>query len=205
MINIEKNKFLIILIAPSGGGKTTIGKAILQREKDINYSVSFTTRNPRGDEVDGKDYCFISQAEFRERIKNGDFLEHANVHGNLYGTSRSFIESRLQAGKHVLLDLDVQGANQIIAKGVNAVTIFILPPSETILKKRLNNRGTDSKDVIERRLTNAVSEIEQVSNFDYLIINDVLEQAINDVICIIRTEEKKITRIHNIKEKFYGG
>ena len=205
MTNIEKNKFLIILIAPSGGGKTTIGRAVLEREADVEYSVSFTTRQPRGNEVDRIDYCFISQAEFRERIKNGDFLEHANVHGNLYGTSRSFIETRMNSGKHVLLDLDVQGAQQIMSKGVNAVTIFILPPSEEVLKERLNKRGTDSQDVIERRLTNAVSEIDQIANFEYLVINDSLEKAIEDVIGIIRSEEKRIERLDNIKEKFYGG
>ncbi|MFO7896212.1 MAG: guanylate kinase [Candidatus Cloacimonadales bacterium] len=205
MTNIEKNKFLIILIAPSGGGKTTIGRAVLEREADVDYSVSFTTRQPRGNEVDRIDYCFISQAEFRERIKNGDFLEHANVHGNLYGTSRSFIETRMNSGKHVLLDLDVQGAQQIMSKGVNAVTIFILPPSEEVLKERLNKRGTDSQDVIERRLTNAVSEIDQIANFEYLVINDSLEKAIEDVIGIIRSEEKRIERLDNIKEKFYGG
>lgn len=205
MTNIEKNKFLIILIAPSGGGKTTIGRAILEREADIEYSVSFTTRQPRSNEIDRVDYCFISQAEFRERIKKGDFLEHANVHGNLYGTSRSFIEDRMNSGKHVLLDLDVQGAHQIMSKGVNAVTIFILPPSESVLKERLNKRGTDTQEVIERRLTNAVSEIDQIGNFEYLVINDQLEKAIEDVIGIIRTEEKRIERLDNIKSKFYGG
>ena len=205
MISLEKNKFLIILIAPSGGGKTTIRQAVLAREDDVEYSVSFTTRKAREGEVDGVDYCFISLEEFSERIEQGDFLEHANVHGNLYGTSHSFIKNKMNAGKHVLLDIDVQGAKQILAKGVNAVTIFILPPSESILKKRLNRRGTDTKEVIEHRLKNAASEIDQIRHFDYLVINDKVEDAIKDVICIIRSEEKKIERLENIKDIFYGG
>ena len=147
----HKKKFLIILISPSGGGKSTIGDNILENSNEIEYSVSYTTRKPRFGEKDGIDYFFVSESEFLELRDNNEFLESAKVHGNWYGTSRTFIEQRVDSGKHILLDLDIQGANQIVDKGIDAVTIFIIPPTEEILKDRLAKRGSDSAETIKER------------------------------------------------------
>ena len=205
MPEFKKKNFLIILIAPSGGGKSTIGKMIIQKRENIEYSISYTTRKPRGNEKDGIDYCFISESEFKHKIDSGDFLEYAFVHGNFYGTSGSLVEQKLNAGKHVLLDIDIRGAKQILESGVEATTIFILPPLKEILKERLIKRGTDSEDIIEERLRNAVQEINEISKFQYLVINDNLQTAFNDVLNIIKAEENRAQRFINIKETFYGG
>jgi len=201
----KKKKFLIILIAPSGGGKSTIGKMIILNRDDIEYSISYTTRKPRGNEKDKIDYCFISESEFKNKIDANDFLEYAFVHGNFYGTSRNLVEEKLNAGRHVLLDIDIKGAKQILENGIEAITIFILPPSKKVLKQRLIKRGTDSEEIIEERLRNAVQEINQVRKFQYLVINDDLQTAYNDVLNIIKAEENRAKRFIKIKETFYGG
>jgi len=201
----KKKNFLIILISPSGGGKSTIGKMIVRDRSNIEYSISYTTRRPRGMEKDGIDYHFISESAFKQKIDSEDFLEYAFVHGNFYGTSRSYIEKKLKSSKHVLLDIDIRGAKQILESGVEATTIFILPPSKEILKERLIKRGTDSEDIIEERLHNAVHEIKQIKRFQYLIINDDLQTAYNDVLNIIKAEENRTQRFINIEKTFYGG
>ena len=205
MNKYSKKKFLIILISPSGGGKTSIRDRILKESSDIEYSISYTTREPRGKEKNGVDYFFVSDLEFQELIKSGDLVEHALVHGNLYGTSKLLIQDRISKGKNVLLDIDVQGAKQIIDTGIDSVTIFVIPPSEKILKERLINRGTDSFDIIEQRLKNAANEIEFINHFDYLVINENLDEAVKKVKLIIKAEENKIKRFKNIKDTFYGG
>jgi guanylate kinase len=201
----KKRHFLIILIAPSGGGKSTIAKRVLQECDEVEYSISFTTREPRGNEIHGKDYFFIAEQDFKEKTLESDFLEYAYVHGNWYGTSRQFIRNRLKSGKHILLDIDVHGAKQIIGSGIDAVTIFILPPNEEELKSRLIKRGTDSEAVIKQRLRNARKEIEEVVSFQYLVLNDNLDKAVKQVKNIISVEENRVTRYENIYETFYGG
>jgi len=200
---IEKSKsFLIILSAPSGGGKSTILNEILKLTDDIDYSVSFTTRNPRGEEQDGVHYHFVDEAEFIRRIDSKDFLEHARVFGNWYGTSISYIQSRLKLSRHVIMDIDVQGAAQISATEIPYIKIFIIPPSMTILKERLVRRGTDSPEEIEKRLSIATDEIKYISHYDYLVINDQLPRAITEVLAIIRAEENRVSRYHEPIEGF---
>jgi guanylate kinase len=205
---IYKNtNFLVILISPSGGGKSSIANRVLEISENVDYSVSYTTRPPRGNEIDGKDYNFVSESEFEELLKQDQLLEHAQVHGYQYGTSRKYIENILSQGHHAILDIDVQGALQIIEKKIDAVTIFILPPSVKILADRLNRRKTDSPEAIEIRLKNARNELDylDLDKFHYLVTNDNFDDAVQEVKLIISAEEKKISRIKNIKNTFYGG
>ena len=201
----KRKNFLIILLSPSGGGKSAILRKLLRIRDDIGYSISYTTREPRESEINGIDYNFISNEEFQNLKDSEDFLESAVVHGCWYGTSKSFIENELKKGKHIIMDIDVQGAKQIIKKKINAVTIFIIPPSKEILIERLKDRGTDTEEEINTRLNSAKKEMEEMHNFQYLVINDDLNQAIQEVNEIINTEEKKIHRFVDIKGNFYGG
>lgn len=200
---IQKSKsFLIILSAPSGGGKSTILTEILKVTEDIDYSVSFTTRAPRGQEQNGIHYHFVDEAEFVKRIDQKDFLEHARVFGNWYGTSISYIQSRLDLSRHVIMDIDVQGAAQISATDIPYIKIFIIPPSMQILRDRLIKRGTDSMEEINKRLGIARDEIKYISHYDYLVVNDELSQAVKEVLAIIRAEENRVARYHNPIESF---
>jgi len=201
MITKSKN-FLIILSAPSGGGKSTILNEILKRTDNVDYSVSYTTRQPRGVEQNGIHYHFVDEAEFVRRIDSCDFLEHARVFGNWYGTSISYIKSRLQAGQHVIMDIDVQGATLISATDIPYVKIFIVPPSMQVLEKRLILRATDSPEEIAKRLRTAREELTFIPHYDYLVVNDELQHAVDDVMCIIRAEENKVQRYHTPIEDF---
>jgi guanylate kinase len=195
--------FLIILSAPSGGGKSTILTEILRKVDDIDYSVSYTTRSPRGTEQDGVHYHFVSEAEFEARISAGDFLEYAKVFGrSWYGTSISYIKSRLQLNRHVIMDIDVQGAAQISQTEVPFIKIFIIPPSMEVLRERLRKRGTDSPEDIQRRLDTAKKELDWIQDYDYLVINDELDQAVSEVLSIIRAEENRVCRYQNPKQDF---
>lgn len=190
----KSSNFLIILSAPSGGGKSTILNEILKLTDNIDYSVSFTTRKPRGVEQDGIHYHFVDEPEFLRRIDAGDFLEHARVFGNWYGTSISYIKSRLNARHHVIMDIDVQGATLISATDIPFVKVFIIPPSMEVLKDRLVRRATDSDEEIAKRLKIARDELNFIPHYDYLVINDDLSQAVEDVLAIIRAEENRVAR-----------
>lgn len=192
---ISKNKnFLIILSAPSGGGKSTILNEVLRVSADIDYSISYTTRPPRGVEQNGVHYHFVDEGEFLRRQDSGDFLETARVFDRWYGTSISYIQSRLKAQRHVIMDIDVQGASQISATTIPYVKIFIIPPSMEILRDRLVKRDTDSAEEIAKRLMTARDELQYIPAYDYLVVNDVLEVAVQDVLAIVRAEENRISR-----------
>jgi guanylate kinase len=200
---IEKSSsFLIILSAPSGGGKSTILTEILKISDNIDYSVSFTTRKPRGVEKDGIHYHFVDETEFLKRIDSGDFLEHARVFGNWYGTSISYIKSRLALQHHVIMDIDVQGATLISATDIPFVKVFIIPPSMDVLQERLVLRATDSAEEIAKRLRIARDELAYIPHYDYLVVNDDLGQAVDDVLAIIRAEENRVARYTKPVEGF---
>jgi len=177
---------LYVVAAPSGAGKTTLVRLLIEQEAGVHLSVSFTTRPPRPGELDGRDYHFVDAAEFRAMIARQEFLEWAEVHGNFYGTSNKWIAEQLAAGHDVLLEIDWQGAQQVRSAFPEAIGIFILPPSMDELTSRLTARGTDSADVITRRLAAAQAEMRHVGEFDYVIINASLEQALDDLRAVVR-------------------
>lgn len=177
---------LFVISAPSGTGKTTLCRLLMDQFKGISYSVSHTTRKPRAGEVHGTDYYFVSVEEFERMIANQELVEWAKVHDNYYGTSLGFIRQSLDAGRDILLDIDVQGAANIRAVYPEAVTLFIMPPSMEALRERLGKRGTDSPEVIETRIKNAVMEIAQKDLYRHVIVNDDLETAKNQLFSIIR-------------------
>ena len=174
------------MAAPSGAGKTTLVRLLLDSEPGVHLSISYTTRGPRPGEADGREYHFVDVATFRAMMARGDFLEWAEVHGNFYGTSKVWIADHLAAGHDVLLEIDWQGAQQVRAVFPQAIGIFILPPSMEELTRRLTGRGTDSAEVVERRLAAAQAEMRHVGEFDYVIINDGLEQALDDLRAVVR-------------------
>jgi len=177
---------IYIVVAPSGAGKTSLVAALLQAEPTVELSVSYTTRAARTGEEDGKHYHFVDHAAFQSMIAAGDFLEYAEVYGNFYGTSVRWLQSRLEAGHDILLEIDWQGAEQVRKVFPDAVGIFILPPSIEELERRLRGRGTDSEEVILRRLASARSEIDKVAEYDYIVVNDDFERARVDLISIFR-------------------
>ncbi|HUO51471.1 MAG TPA: guanylate kinase [Gemmatimonadaceae bacterium] len=191
--------FPVILSSPSGGGKTTISRALLARRTDVGYSVSCTTRAPRKGEVDGRDYHFLTELEFLARRERGDFAESARVHGLWYGTLRSEVEKVLGSGKHVILDIDVQGAAQIHRAFPQAVLVFVLPPSGEALLARLRERGTESAAQLERRLQSAIAELEAAPEYQYVVVNDDLEAAIARVSGIIDAEAARRDRLMHLE------
>lgn len=205
MKTFERDRFLIILSAPSGGGKTSICRAILESMPDITYSVSYTTRKPRTGEINGKSYFFVSEENFLEKIAANDFLEFARVHGNMYGTSRSYVIEQFNIGSDVIMDIDVQGAEIISRSDIDHISIFLLPPDMEVLRERLIKRGQDDKEAISLRLENAAEEIVKMSDYDYLVINDELDRAIMRVRSIIIAERNRFRRYKNIPTKLYGG
>lgn len=183
---------LYIISAPSGTGKTSLIKALLQTNINLSLSVSHTTRQPRPNEINGKDYFFIDREVFKKMMDRGEFLECAEVYGNLYGTSQQWITETLAAGQDVLMEIDCQGAQQVRQVFPQAVSIFILPPSLASLQARLKQRGQDDPEIISRRLQAAREEVSQVGKFDYVVINNELEEALKDICCIIRAERLRI-------------
>jgi len=194
------NPFPIILSSPSGGGKTTIARLLLERRADVGYSVSCTTRSPRPREVDGKDYYFLTREEFISRRDAGEFAESAEVHGNLYGTLKSEISRVLSLGRHVILDIDVQGARLIQAVFPKAVTIFVLPPSGEVLLDRLQSRKTESPQQLVARLHSALQELRAVEEYQYVVVNDNLDQAVQRVNSIIDAEVVSQARLAGLRQ-----
>ncbi len=177
---------LFVVAAPSGAGKSTLVNALLECEPAISLSVSHTTRPPRAGEKYGRHYYFVEREEFEREVDEGIFLEHAEVHGNLYGTSRTTVQELLEQGRDVLLEIDWQGAEQIRLSKPDCVSVFILPPSRIELERRLRGRGSDSAGVIERRLHNSREEISHADAFNYILVNDAFEQALADLQAIVR-------------------
>ena len=184
---------LFIVSAPSGAGKTTLVRLLLEKDPGIRVSISSTTRPPRTGENDGREYHFVDVQYFLEMVSRGDFLEWAEVHGNYYGTSRRWIEAEMTAGRDVLLEIDWQGAQQVRKAFPAAIGIFILPPSLEELKSRLSERGTDSAETIARRIAAARDEMRHVDEFDYVIINDDLQQALDNLRSIVSATRLQYT------------
>jgi guanylate kinase len=195
------SSFPVILSAPSGGGKTTIARLLLARRPDLGYSVSCTTRAPRPTEVPGRDYYFMTRAEFLAKREQGAFAESAEVHGNLYGTLEAEVERVMAAGQHVVMDIDVQGAMQFIRVFPHSVTIFILPPSAEVLLERLRARKTESPVQLAARLQSALQELQQVDEYEYVVMNDDLERAVSSVESIIDAEVVSRERLKNLRQQ----
>lgn len=191
---IPAQRLLIVVSAPSGAGKTTLCHRLCELTENLCYSISVTTRPPRPGEVNGHDYYFVTEQEFRNKIANNEFLEWAQVHNFFYGTSRQFVENCFAQDKDVILDIDVQGGLAIRSQFKETVLIFVLPPSWSVLKSRLTDRGKDSKGEIIKRLTNAKKEIDCLAKYDYLVINDQLDKAVQEIQAIVVTEHCKIIR-----------
>ena len=185
---------LFVVAAPSGAGKTSLVRALMQRIPELKFSISYTTRPKRENEQHGRDYFFVEKTEFERMIAAGEFLEHANVYGNFYGTSRRQVDSMLEAGSNVLLEIDWQGAQQITRSMPERRAIFILPPSRSALEARLRGRGTDSEEVIARRLQASIADLSHWNEFDYVVINDDFEQATDDLEAIVRGQGEHLRR-----------
>lgn len=185
---------LLVLSGPSGAGKGTICEQLRNKRKNLAYSVSATTRAPRKGEVDGRDYFFVTIEKFKEMIANNELLEYAEIYGNYYGTPRSYVMSILDEGRDVVLEIDPQGALQVKESFPDAVFVFVVPPSLDELSKRIYKRGTDSEEVIKRRLSAATSELAYASKYDYIVVNDEVEKATNKVSNIIDAERNRAVR-----------
>lgn len=196
---------LFIVSAPSGAGKTTLCKELSSILPDLKHSISYTTRQKRKGEVNNRDYTFISEEAFRRLVKKGEFIEWAKVHGNFYGTSRKRLDSMLDKGINVILDVDTQGAKQIRKQRKDGVYIFILPPSMKVLRERLKNRMSNSEEEIKRRLGRAVAEIKDYKMYDYVIINDRFEDALNGLKAIVLSQKWRTGNIDKIwiQKKFF--
>ena len=194
---------LFVVAAPSGAGKSSLVKALLELDSHLAVSVSHTTRAPRGQEQHGREYWFVDEPEFRAMIGRDEFFEWAQVHGNLYGTSRKAIEARLMRGEDVVLEIDWQGALQIKRLFPHAVLIFVLPPSWEELRQRLTRRGEDGPEVIETRMVNARLEVAQARHFDFVIINSLFDTALFDLKAVVHSQRLRyVTQIRNRSQVF---
>jgi guanylate kinase len=182
---------VFIISAPSGSGKSTLVNEVRKLIPGLDFSISYTTRDPRGSEQNGREYHFVTRQEFDDMLLHDEFLEHAEVFGNCYGTARRFLHQAEQRGHDLLLDIDVQGADQIKRKIPDAVSVFILPPGRKSLESRLRNRGQDTEEVIQRRLATATREIEKYGKYDYILINDRLDESIETLKSILLAERQK--------------
>lgn len=194
MADYMRKGALLIISAPSGAGKTTICRKLLARRKDLKYSVSCTTRGPRPGEKDGKHYFFLSREDFKKKIRRNELLEWAMVHDEYYGTPRHFIEEQTKRGAHVIMAIDVQGAMSIRRKHPSAILVFVLPPSMDALKARLAGRR-DATEVVAKRLANSRGELAAAKDYDYVVVNDDLEMAVNQISCILTAETLKTSRL----------
>jgi guanylate kinase len=191
-MNAKTTGRLYVITAPSGAGKTSLVKALMQREPKLEFSISYTTRKPRSNEVDGRDYHFVTREVFEGMRERGEFLEHAQVFDNAYGTSLASVEEALHEGTLVLLEIDWQGAQQVRKRLPQARTIFILPPARATLEERLRARSTDSETVIARRLRDAAQDIAHWREFEYVVINDDFEKAVEDLVAIIHERGERL-------------
>ena len=194
-ITLSRHGILFVVSAPSGGGKSTILRALLSSDDTLDYSISVTTRPPRPGEVHGQSYWFVAEEEFKRMIKQDQFYEWARVHNYLYGTRKDLIAENVSKGRDVLLDLDVQGALNVKRLSPDAVTIFLLPPSLAELEKRLRERKLDSEEIIQVRLSNGRKEIEHTGKYDYVIVNNVLDETVETAKAIIRAERARTSRV----------
>lgn len=200
---VKRKGLLLVVSGPSGAGKGTICKAILDQNDQIKLSVSATTRKPRNGEVHGVNYFFLEKEEFTSMIEKGEFLEYAQIYDNFYGTPKSAIMETLDNGQDVILEIEMQGARQIKEVYPEGVFIFVLPPSLEELKSRIVGRGTETQEEIEKRFSCAFEEINQIVNYDYFIVNEDIEKSVSDVEAIICAEKNKVTRYkNNIIDKF---
>ncbi len=206
MIPNSSEGILFVVSAPSGAGKTSLVKALLKADPAIRLSVSYTTRAPRPGETDGRDYHFVDHEQFHKLLAAGEFLEHAEVYGNFYGTSKSVISRELYAGRDLLLEIDWQGAAQVRQHFPRSASIFILPPSFAALRTRLAGRGQDSDEVIERRLAAAAHDVAHADAFDYIIVNDDFDHALQDLVAVARSirleTARQLTRHAALFEEF---
>ncbi len=198
------NPFPLVLSSPSGGGKSTIARQLLQGRDDLGYSVSATTRQPRVKEADGRDYFFLSRDEFIARRERGDFVESASYAGEYYGTLTSEFERLFADGKHPILDIEIDGARQIIQRYPDAVRVFVLPPSGAELVDRLRGRNTEPVEILRRRLDRAAVELEAAGEYDYVIINDDIVTAVGHVAAIIDAECHKVKRQADLRATVEG-
>jgi len=193
--HFRRRGILFVVSSPSGAGKSTISRKLLENDDGLTMSVSATTRSPRPGEVDGKDYHFVDLSRFKDMVANHDFLEWAHVFGNRYGTPRAAVEEALAAGRDVLFDIDWQGAQQLYQRaGGDVVRVFIFPPSMTELERRLRHRATDSEEVIQGRMSRATAEISHWDGYDYVLVNDDVERCYADVATILAAERLKRSR-----------
>jgi guanylate kinase len=204
MNSSPRSPIVYIISAPSGSGKSTLVTKLLERVTDLDFSISYTTRAPRGAEQNGKQYYFVSQEEFERMIRADEFLEHANVFGNYYGTARRFLREAEHKGHDLLLDIDVQGAQQIKSKLPNAVSVFVLPPDRKTLARRLRERGEDAEEVIQRRWVTASREIEKYDKYEYILINDKLEESSESLQAVVQSERLRRRPLSAEEKKIVG-
>lgn len=198
---LRNNGLLIVLSGPSGSGKGTVLKELLEQNDNLALSISATTRSPRKNEVDGYHYHFLSMEGFQQKIKQQDLLEYAKYCGNYYGTLKSEVEKSLEFGKHIVLEIEVQGAMQVLSSMPEAVSIFIMPPSAEELKKRLVGRQTESQAAIDRRLAISIEEMKVASTYDYVVVNHDVSDTIQKIDCIIRAEQCRGSRMNTFIEE----
>ena len=203
--NVTPKGVLLVVSGPSGAGKGTICQMLRDRLPDLGYSISVTTRQPRNGEVDGVNYFFKTVPEVQDMIAKGELLEYAEVYGNYYGTPRKYVMDLLDKGQDVLLEIDIQGALQIKKRFPEGVFVFIVPPSLEELSARIYTRGTDSVDVIERRMASAAGELTYAAEYDYIIVNDIAENAANKVLTIMEAERYRVARTYFIVDEICKG